>query len=335
MSFNPGRKAQLLAVVVALALAFVPGARPDSIPQLLTLGPLTVLNGTAIVSGTVGGAGAGSQVTVNGHPLSLDAVGNFAGVVSLDGASTLDFAVGNSSGELVDLSVPVALAGPGGIIPGSVVDAVEQAGATLLQPAGGFVGGQPLTVAGSVADKGQLAALAVNGTDVMRLLGADQTFSVQVPGTTKEITLTATDKSGVSETTRYKVLDASAQLATPLGTSVAATSAVGLKIAKIRYIATRVARTKRLRMIVTVKDSRGYLVTGATIKVRSKAAGRLTRRAQTKASSKAGQAAFLLRVKTRTLGKRLVMVTVARTPTAKAAKTTSIRLAKPRGTKKR
>src|SRR5206468_1121191 len=144
MSFNPGRKAQLLAVVGALALALVPGARPDSIPQLLTLGPLTVLNGTAIVSGTVGGAGAGSQVTV----------------------------------------------------------------------------------------KGQLAALAVNGTDVMRLLGADQTFSVQVPGTTKEITLTATDKSGVSETTRYKVLDASAQLATPLGTSVAATSAVGLKIVK-------------------------------------------------------------------------------------------------------
>jgi hypothetical protein len=225
--------------------------------------------------------------------------------------------------------VPVALAGPGGTIPGSVVDAVEQAGATLLQPAAGFVGGQPLTVAGSVADKGQLAALAVNGTDVMRLLGPDQTFSVQVPGTTKEITLTATDKSGVSETTRYQVLS-SGLLATPLGMSVAASSAVGLKIAKVRYVATGVARTKRLRMIVTVKDSRGLLVRGATIKVRSKAAGRLTRRAQTKTSSKVGQAAFVLRVKSRTLGKRLVMVTVARTPTAKAAKTTSIRLAKAR-----
>jgi hypothetical protein len=329
MSFNPGRKAQFLAVVGALALAFVPGARPDSIPQLLTLGPLTVLNGTAVVSGTVGGTGADSQVTVNGQPLSVDAAGNFAGVVALDGASTLDFAVGNSTGQLVDFSVPVALAGPGGIIPGSVVDAVEQAGATLLQPAAGFVGGQPLTVAGSVADKGQLAALAVNGTDVMRLLGPDQTFSVQVPGTTKEITLTATDKSGVSETTRYQVLS-SGLLATPLGMSVAASSAVGLKIAKVRYVATGVARTKRLRMIVTVKDSRGLLVRGATIRVRSKAAGRLTRRAQTKTSSKVGQAAFVLRVKSRTLGKRLVMVTVARTPTAKAAKTTSIRLAKAR-----
>src|SRR5437016_7989064 len=161
MSFNAARKAQLLAATGALAL--VPGARPGSIPQLLTLGPLTVLNGTAIVSGSVGGAGVGSQLSVNGHPLSLDAAGNFAGVVSLDGASALDFAVGNSSGQLVDFTVPVALAGPGGIIPASAVDAVEQAGATLLQPAGGLVRGQPLTVAGSVADKGQLAALAVNG----------------------------------------------------------------------------------------------------------------------------------------------------------------------------
>jgi len=336
MSFNPARKAQLFAVfgALAIALALVPGARSGSLPQLLNLGPVTVLNGTAIVSGTVGGAGAGSQLTVNGHPLSLDAAGNFAGVVSLDGASALDFAVGNSSGQLVDFTVPVALAGPGGIIPGSILDAVKQAGATLLEPAGGFIGGQPLTVAGSVADKGQLAALAVNGTDVMRLLGPDQSFSVQIPGTSKEITLTATDKSGVTETTHYQVLSSSGG-ATPLGPYVTASSAVGLKIANVRYVATGVARTKRLRMIVTVKDSRGLLVSGATIKIRSKAAGRLTRRAQTKTSSKTGQAAFVLRVKPRILGKRLVMVTVARTPTAKAAKTTSIRLAKARSTRKR
>jgi hypothetical protein len=76
-------------------------------------------------------------------------------------------------------------------------------------------------------------------------------------------------------------------------------------------------------------------VRGAKIKIRSKAAGRLTRRAQTRTSTKLGQAAFSLRVKPRFLGKRLVMVTVARTPTAKAAKTTSIRLAKARRVKKR
>src|SRR5256885_16544246 len=179
MSFNPARKAKLLAATGAVALALVPGARPGSIPQLLTLGPLTVLNGTAIVSGTVGGAGVGSQLSVNGHPLSLDAAGNFAGVVSLDGASALDFAVGNSSGQLVDFTLPVGLAGPGGIIPASAVDAVEQAGATLLQPAGGFVGGQPLTVAGSGADKGGPAAPPGNGTDAMRQLGPNHSVSGQ------------------------------------------------------------------------------------------------------------------------------------------------------------
>ena len=333
MSLNPVRKAQLLAVIGALALALVPGARPDSIPQLLTLGPVTVLNGTALVSGTVGGAGAGSQLTVNGQPLGLDTAGNFAGVVSLNGASALDFSIDNSSGKAVDLTVPLALAGPGGIIPAGIVDAVEQAGAALLEPAGGFVGGQPLTVSGSVADKGQLAALAVNGTDVMRLLGPDQSFTVQVPGTSKEITLTATDKSGASETTHYQVLGASGGLS-PLGPYVSASSAVGLKIAKIRYITKGVARTRRLLMIVTVKDTRGLLVRGAKIKIRSKAAGRLTRRAQTKTSTKLGQAAFVLRAKPKFLGKRLVMVTVATTPTAKAGKTTSIRLAKARRAKK-
>jgi hypothetical protein len=336
MSSKPRSTARSYAVLcaVALVLAYVPGARSESSPQLLKLGPVTVLNGSAIVAGTVGGSGAGGQITVNGQSLSLDAAGNFAGAINLNGASALDLTVGNSAGQLVDFHVPLGLAGPGGILPTNVVDAVEQAGATLVQPVAGALG-QPLAVAGSVVDKGQLGALAVNGTDVMGLLGSDQSFSVQVPGTTKEVTLSATDTHGVTETTHYKVLDASGLLTTPLGTSVAASSAVGLKIAKVRYVAKGVARTKRLRMIVTVKDSRGYLVRGATITVRSRAAGQLVRRSQAKKSSKVGQASFVLRVKPRTLGKRLVMVTVGRTPKARAAKTTSLRLAKARQTKKR
>jgi hypothetical protein len=335
MSLTPIRKVQLCAVFGALALALVPGARPAPLPQLLTLGPITVLNGTAIVVGTVGGAGAGAQLTVNGRPLTLDAAGNFAGVVSLDGAGALNLVIGNSRGQLVDFHVPLTLAALGGVIPGGAVDSVEQAGATLVEPVGGFVGGEPLKVAGSVADKGQLAALAVNGTDVMRLLGSDQSFALQVPGTTKELILTATDRSGVSETTHYKVLEASSPLTTPLGSSVAASNAVGLKVAKISYSTKGVVRTKRVRMIVTVKDSRGYLVRGAKITIRSRAAGRLTRRSQSKASGKLGRGIFILQVKPRMLGRRLVMVTVARTQTAKAAKTTSVRLAKARRSKRR
>jgi hypothetical protein len=158
------------------------------------------------------------------------------------------------------------------------------------------------------------------------LLGSDQSFTTQIPGTTKEITLSATDSRGVTETTHYRLLDASGVLATPLGKSVAASSALGLKITKVRYYTRGVAKTKRLRMVVIVKDRHGYLVRGAKITIRSKAARRLSRRSQAKKSNTTGRAAFVLRVKSRALGKRLVMVTVARTPSAKAAKTTSVRL---------
>src|SRR5207248_5977863 len=146
MAFNLATKASGYAVLgtVAAALALVPGARPDGLPQLLTLGPVTVANGTAAVAGTVGGSGAGGQIILNGQPLSLDAAGNFVGAVSLTGASSLDLTVGNSSGQLVDFHVPLNLAGPGGFIPARVTDAVERAGATLLEPAGGFVSGKPL-----------------------------------------------------------------------------------------------------------------------------------------------------------------------------------------------
>ena len=127
MSLKLRKKLRACVVLGALAtsLALVPGAHPGSLPQLLTLGPITSVNGTAILSGTVGGA-TGGQITVNGQSLGLDAAGHFAGVVNLDGASTIDLTVGNSTGQLVDFHVPLALAGPGGIIPANVLDAVEQ-----------------------------------------------------------------------------------------------------------------------------------------------------------------------------------------------------------------
>lgn len=333
MELNSKRTHGWLAVaIVAAALVGVGGAQTAPIPQLLTLGPLTVLNGTAVASGTLGGAGLGGQVELNGQPLAVDAAGNFAGTVALDGASALDFGLTTANGQHVDFTIPLALAGPGGVIDGSVIDAVEQAGAQLLEPAGGFqaVAGQPLKVGGSVADQGQLASLGVNGIDAKSLLGADHTFSLKVPGTTKEITLKATDTHGVTETTRYQVLSSQSFLATPYGTSVAAQSAQGLRIAKIQYSAVRVAATKRVRMLVVLKDRRGYLVRGAKITVRSKAPGVLRKRAQAKRSSTAGRATFVLNVKPRVLGKRLVMVTVARTSSLKAAKTTSVRLRKAR-----
>lgn len=338
MSFKHVRRSRRWLTVATLAGAFaVAGSASTApIPQLLSLGPVTVANGTATVTGSVGGAGVGDQVLVNGHAASIDAAGNFAATVGLDNASSIDISLATGTGQQVDFAIPLNLVGPDGVIDGSVVDAVEQAGVQLLAPVGGIqsLGDHPLTLAGSVADKSQLASLTVNGKDVSSLIGSDRTFSVQLPGTTKEVTVQATDKNGVTETTHYKVLDASGLLTTPYGASVAAANAQGIKIAKIRYVTKRVAKTKRVQMLVVVKDRRGYLVRGAKITVRSKAARVLRKRTQAMKSNKTGRATFLLRVKPRALGKRLVMVTVARTPVAKAAKTTSVRLAKARTAKK-
>lgn len=324
-----------LAAISVIAVTLAAGARTADAPRLLTVNPITIANGTATLSGNVGGMPtAGLHVTVNGQPVALDAAGAFSGSFNLDGASALQLSLASAAtGRTVDFQIPLTdgLVGPNGVIPASVLDAVEQAGATLLEPAGGFraIAGEPLAVGGSVADSSKLAGLDVNGKDVMPLLGSDQTFSTQVPGSTKEVALTARDSQGVTETTHYRVLDSSAPLTVVGGQSVTAAQAIGLKIAKVRYHTKRVARTKLLRMVVTVKDRRGYLVRGAKVTVRSRAAGRLTKRTHVKRSAKTGQAGFLLRVRSATLGKRLVMVAVARTPHAKASKVTSVRLAKP------
>jgi hypothetical protein len=325
-----------VAAISVIAVVLAAGARPAVAPQLLTVDSITIANGTAALSGSVGGgSAANTQLSVNGRPLSVDATGGFGAVVNLDGASALLLTlVTPATAQRVGFEIPLtsALIGPGGVISGSVLDAVEQAGAKLLEPVGGFqaLAGQPLLVRGVVLDRDQLAGLALNGKDVTPLLGSGQTFTTQLPGTTKELVLTAKDSQGTTQTSYYRVLEPSTPLTAEGARTVTAGEALGIRIAKVRYLVKGVPRTKRLRMLVTVKDRRGYLIRGAKITVRSKGPGRLKRRTQAKLSARTGQATFTLRVRPATLGKRLFMVTVGRTPTAKASKVTSVRVAKAR-----
>jgi hypothetical protein len=101
-----------------------------------------------------------------------------------------------------------------------------------------------------------------------------------------------------------------------------------VKIAKVRYITKLVRAKKRFRMIVTVKDNRGRLVRGATVRVRPKVKRFVVGNQRTKKSSKIGQANFLVLIRKPALGRRLFMITLAQTPKAKAQKTTSVRLPK-------
>lgn len=338
-TFIDRRRAVGVSVIAALAAALVlllaPAAKPDVAPPLVSLGPVSVANGTATLSGALTGApAAGYQLHVNGQPLGLNADGTFAGTVDLAGQSLLTVTARNPlSGETVTTQIPLNtnLIGPGGVIPSTILDALKNAGIGLTIPDGGFVSldGLPVKVEGSVLKRDELASLKVNGVDVLDKLTSNGTFAQSVPGTSREVSITATDRQGVTQTTSFGVVPMSSVINTAAGPSVAAAGADGVKIAKIRYLTKTVRAKKRFRMIVTVKDNRGRLVRGATVRVRPKVKRFVVGPSQrTKKSTKIGQANFLVLVRKPALGKRLFMITVAQTPKAKAQKTSSVRLPK-------
>jgi hypothetical protein len=304
-----------ITLVLALGLVIAPGAQPAA-TQLLHLGPIAVANGVASVSGTVASNAGNNTVTVNGQPVGVDASGVFQASVPLNGASTVTVGLkeaGSTEQNTFEIPLTDVLLGQGGVIPAGALDSLEQAGLSLLTPVTGAPG-QPLTVGGSVLDRTQLSSLSVNGKDVLGALTSDGTFSVQVPGTTKVVTVKATDVNGNSQT---KVIAVKA-------TTVSAANAVGLRITKVRYYKQAALRTHRLRMIVTVRDRRGLLVRGAKITVRPAKAGRLVRKPKTSKSGRNGQATFVLRLRAAAFGKRLVVVTLARTPRATVSRKTAV-----------
>lgn len=301
------------AIAVLATLALVPAAAPAPTP-LVTLGPITVLNGTAVVAGTLGPQASGVVLTVNGRPVSIKASGAFAGTIDLKGADTIVLALSRpATGVVIKLRIPLL---GRTVIPGSVLDALMRAGISILQPV--VKPGQPVVVNGSVSDGSQLVALTVNGVDVMTLLHGGS-FTVPLPGDTGQVQVDASGANGTTETINAPVFR-------PFSTStVSARNALGIRIAKIRYIRKGALRTHRMRMIVTVRDVRGRLIRGAIIRVTAKG-HKLAKRPRATRSGPRGRATIGLRLRGSAYGKRLVTVTLAKTPRAKAHKTTSVRV---------
>jgi hypothetical protein len=302
------------AIAVLTTLVLVPAASTASQP-LVTLGTITVANGTAAVTGTLGSQAAGSTVTVNGQPLAVNTAGTFTGTANLNGAEAINLGISNpGTGVGTHFQIPVQ---GQSVIPGSVIDPLTQAGLSVLQPT--VTPGQPVTVSGSVADGSGLAALDVNGVDALGQAQQGGSFIVPLPANTGEVLVKATGLNGTSEAINTPVFR-------PFSTStVSARDAVGLRITKIRYIRKGVLRTHRIRMIVTVRDARGRLIRGATIRVTAKG-HKLARRPQATHSGSKGRATIPLRVSSSAYGKRLVTVTVAKTPHAKASKRSAVRV---------
>jgi hypothetical protein len=302
------------AIAVLTTIVLVPAAASSSQP-LVTLGTITVADGTAAVWGTLASQATGSKVTVNGQPLAVNTGGTFAGTANLNGAETIDFGISQPT-TAVSMHYQIPVQGQT-VIPGSVIDSLTQAGLSVLQPT--VTPGQPVTVSGSLADGSRLAGLSVNGVDALGQAQQGGSFTVQLPGNTGQVQVTASGMNGTTEVINAPVFR-------PFSTStVSARNAVGIRIAKIRYIRKGAVRTHRIRMIVTVRDQRGRLIRGAAIRVRGKGR-KMARQPHATRSGSKGSATVALRVNRSAYGKRLVTVTVARTPNAKATKRSSVRV---------
>lgn len=314
-----------VAALASLAVALVgpTAAGAENVAPQIKLGPTTILNGVAVVSGRVSYPASSADLTVNGQPLELTVGGNFAGIVNLNGQSVLSLSLRNpASGESSTVTIPLNtnLVGLGGLLSPDALAALEQAAVTILKPVAGFVsvGDEPIEVSGGVGNGESLGGLSVNGVDVLSTLKPDGGFVVPIPGTTKEFSVFMADRQGVTLDTRYRTSRSSR--------TVSAADADGVRIAKVRYFAKRIKKTKRLRVVVTVRDRQNRLIHGAAVTLRSKRTDRILGRAFTKNSNLNGKVTFVLRVRRAAFGKRTTFVATAKTPSATVTKRTAVRL---------
>jgi hypothetical protein len=302
------------AIAVLTTVVLVPAAAPAAQAPLIKLAPITILNGTATVAVTIGPQPSAVVLNVNGKPLGINSAGVFAGTIDLKGANTIALALSRpATGVVVTFRIPIL---GRTMIRGDVLAGLLNTGLSILQPVA--KPGQPVTVNGSFLDGSQLVSLDVNGVDALGMLQGS-TFEVPLPADTGQVQVSAGGANGTTEVINAPVFR-------PFSTStVSASSAVGLRIANIRYVRKGVRRTHRIRMIVTVRDVRGRLVRGATIRVTAKG-HKLIRRPRATRSGVKGRATIGLRLKASAYGKRLVTVTVAKTPHAKAKKRSAVRV---------
>ena len=325
------RVSMLFASIACFALALAVTTRADSTTPVVDLGPVTVASGIATVSGHVADQALAGSLTVNGQPVAVDSSGQFSTAVNLNGQSALSLSTHDPvTGQTVTTTIPLSLAGTGGVIPATILDQLKSAGVSVTIPPSGLTSldGQPVKVTGSISDPSKLASMTVNGQDVLGQLSPGGTFTQQLPAGTKEVTIQSTDRQGVTQTETFSVAPTSSTIQTSQGTSVSSAGALGLKIASVRYVLRGLQAKKRISMIVTVKDSRGYLVRDAIVTARGKSARSLRAGTNAKLSNKIGRATFVLRPRLARFGKRLFVIARAKTPSAQAHKTTSVRLPK-------
>ncbi len=268
----------LAACVLALALVLVGGARGDVVGSAITVGSITIEDGTAVVTGAVDDVNA--LLEVNGTPVAIDDSGNFLAVVGLDGnAIVLELAEG--LGETTRIRIPIAvLLENGGE---GVLNDLIDAGTAIDVPVNGFevIDANGPIVSGNVVNADLLDSMTINNVSVLSKLGPNGGFSIALPWTSQttpsqNVTVVVVDRRGVSQTTTFRTTAIKSTIRTRAGMSVSAAGAQGVLIAKIRFDKKTMKWNKRLGVSATVKDRRGYLVRGASLRLTGTPARYLT-----------------------------------------------------------
>ena len=323
----------LVALLLACALALVSGARAlDNPSAAITLDPVSVNDGSAVVSGSIGrDSAAAAGLEINGQPVGVDDSGDFSAVVDLEHEAALVLSTTGTENEKVTIRIPLTALPQSGSV--DVLDALNDAGISIDVPPEGFqvVDGQLPVISGRVLNSDTLSSFTANGKDVLNLLGPGGSFSIPLTGSdTKQVTFVATDRQGVSQTSAFRSTQVTSTIKTKAGTTVSAAGAQGVVVAKIRFDKEKLLTKRRLGVVVTIKDRRGYLIRGAALHLKgtplryfAAGAGRAS------FTNRVGQKRFSYLLKKSaftTSARRLTLVVRADTPRASVKKTARLRL---------
>jgi hypothetical protein len=317
----------IVLATLAVALAGEQSAKAISAPVLIEA--MTIEDGAAVVTGFVDA----ELVEVNGQVVEVAENGAFSAPIDLS-AEALVLEVLESPNELVTITVPIdVLVTTGGE---GVLDDLVDAGITVDKPTEGFrvVDGEMPLVEGRVLDDSSLDALEVNGIDVLRRLGDDGLFSIDLgsspsSSTSREtVTFVARDQRGVTQSSTFTTTSVKSTIATRAGTSVLAAGARGVAISRMALDSRFLRSAKHVRVLVTVKDRRGYLIRGASVRLRAIPAKHVANGALRAAfTNRVGKAQFAFRLKASAFKGGLLTIAVrAATPKSTATKKVALRL---------
>jgi hypothetical protein len=318
----------VVLATLAVALAGAQSARAISAPVLIDA--VSVEDGVAVVTGFV----EAELLEVNGQVVKVAENGAFSAPIDLT-QNALVLEVLNSPDEIVTVFVPIdVLLATGGR---GVLNDLVDAGISVDKPLDGFqvIDGEMPLVEGMVLDDSNLEALEVNGVNALNRLGDDGLFSIDLGSSTSSsstsretVTFMARDQRGVTQTSTFKTTNVTSTIATRAGTSVSAAGARGVRISKMALDSRSLRSAKHVRVLVTVKDRRGYLIRGASLRLVATPTKHVANGAlRAGFTNRVGKAQFAFRIKASAFkGGLLTIAARASTPKATATKKVALRL---------